>query len=145
MLLILNSIETTDSLLQARVSSINGDPSVRCSNFEDTATHLMLVDPVEKNQSKQSNRKISVSSSLAGRGNGTGVDLRWYPTWEYKKLDEKEKKELGDWRKTPAGESAMKKLREDAAKKRKSHLPVLKVMEMAMIVKRRDTRNLRKL
>ena len=33
-------------------------------------------------------------------------------------LDDKEKKELGDWRKSPAGEAAMKKSREDAAKKR---------------------------
>ena len=47
------------------------------------------------------------------------MDLRWYPNWEYKKLDDKEEKELGDWRKTPAGEAAMKKSREDAAKKRK--------------------------
>ena len=75
-LLIINSIDTTDSLLQAHVSSINGDPSGRGSNFEDTATHLMLTDPVERNQSKQSNRKITVSSSLEGRGTGTGVDLR---------------------------------------------------------------------
>ena len=79
----------------------------------------MLVDPVERNQFKQSNRKITVSSTLAGRGTGTGVNLRWYPNWEYKKLDDKEKKELGDWRKTPVGEAAMKKSREEAAKKRK--------------------------
>ena len=82
-LLIINSINTTDSLLQAHVSSINGDPTGRGSSFENTATHLMLVDPVERNQSKQNNRKISVSSTLAGRGTGTGVDLRWYPNWEY--------------------------------------------------------------
>ena len=56
---------------------------------------------------------------MAGRGSGTGVNLRWYPIWEYKKLADKEKKELGDWRKTPAGELAMKKLREDDSKKRK--------------------------
>ena len=110
-LLILNSIKTTDSLLQAHVSSINGDPSGRGSNFEDTATHLMLADPVKKNQSKQSNRKITVSSSLAVKGTGIGVDLKWNPNWEHKKLDNKEKKDLGDWRKTPAGEAAMKKLR----------------------------------
>ena len=78
MLLIINSINTTDSLLQAHVSIINGDPSGRDSTFEDTATHLMLTDPVEKNQSKQSNRKIIVSSRLAGRGTGTGVNLRWH-------------------------------------------------------------------
>ena len=95
MLLIINSIDTTESLLQAHISSINGDPTCRGSSFESTATHLMLADPVEQNQSKQS-RKISISSTLAGRGSGTGVDLRWYPNWEYKKLDDKEKKELGD-------------------------------------------------
>ena len=118
MLLIIKSIDTTESLLQAHISSINGDSTGRGSSFESTATHLMLADPVERNQSKQS-RKISISSTLAGRGSGTGVDLRWYPNWEYKKLDDKEKKELGDWRKTPAGEAAMKKSREEAAKKRK--------------------------
>ena len=114
--MIINLIDTTDSLLQAHVLSINGDPSGQGSTFEDTATHLMLVDPVKRNQSKQNNRKITVSSSLAGRGTGTGVDLRWYPNWENKKLDDKEKKEIGDWRKTPAGELATKKLRENAAK-----------------------------
>ena len=50
-LLIINSIDTTDSLLQAYILSINGDPSSRGSTFEDTATHLMLADPVEWNQS----------------------------------------------------------------------------------------------
>ena len=72
----------------------------------------MLVDPVERNQSKQKNRKITISSSLVGRGTGTGVDMRWYPNWECKKLDDREKKELGDWRKILAGELTMKKLQE---------------------------------
>ena len=81
-LLTINLIDTTDSLLQAHVSSINGDPTGRGSSFENTATHLMLVDPVERNQSKQNNRKITVSSTLAGRGTNTGVNLRWYPNWE---------------------------------------------------------------
>ena len=76
MLLILSLIETTDSLLQAHVLSINGDPSGRVSSFEDTATHLMLADPVEKNQSKQSNRKVFIPSSLAGRGTGRSYRCR---------------------------------------------------------------------
>ena len=119
MSLTINWIDTTDSLHQAHVSSINEDPTGRGSSFEDTATHLMLADPVERNQSKQNNRKTTVSSTLAERGTGTSVGLRWYSNWEYKKLDDKKKKELGDWRKTPAREAAMKKLQEDAAKKRK--------------------------
>ena len=48
-LLIINSIDTADSLLQAHVSSINGEPTGRGSSFEQTATHLMLADPVERN------------------------------------------------------------------------------------------------
>ena len=79
MLLIINLNNTADSLLQAHVSRINGDTSGRGSTFEDTVTHLMLADPVERNQFKQNNRKIAVSSSLAGRGTNTGVDVRWYP------------------------------------------------------------------
>ena len=51
-LLIINSINTTDSLLQAHVYSINEDPTGRGSSFENTATHLMLADPVERKQSK---------------------------------------------------------------------------------------------
>ena len=118
-LLILDLIKRTDSLLQVHVSGINSNPSGCGVSFEDTTTHLMLAYLVKNNQLKQSNRKASVSSSLAGRGTSTSVTLRWYPNWEYKKLDDKEKKELGDWRKTPAWELAMKKLREDVAKKRK--------------------------
>ena len=65
---------------------------------------------------------------MAGIGTGTGVDLRWYSNLEYIKLDSKKKKELDDWRKTPAGELATKKLREDAAKEKSSQDPVLQVV-----------------
>ena len=57
-LLIINSIDTTGSLLQTHVLSINVDLSGLGSTFEDTATHLMLADPVERNQSKQRREKF---------------------------------------------------------------------------------------
>ena len=76
MLQILALIEATDPLLQAHVFTINGDPDVRGSNFEEPTTHLMLADPVEKEHTKQSSCKSPpVFSTLAGRGDSTGVDL----------------------------------------------------------------------
>ena len=79
----------------------------------------MLADPVEKHKSKQT-KKVTISSSLAGRGT-TGVDLRWYPNAEFKKLSDDQRNELMEWRKTPEGESAMKRSLEEARKKRKNN------------------------
>ena len=118
-LTLLASIETTESLLQAHIAQINGDPNGKGSDFEETATHLMLADPVEKHKSKQT-KKVTISSSLAGRGT-TGVDLRWYPNAEFKKLSDDQRNELMEWRKTPEGESAMKRSLEEARKKRKNN------------------------
>ena len=116
-LTLLASIETTESLLQAHIAQINGDPNGKGSDFEETATHLMLADPVEKHKSKQT-KKVTISSLLAGRGT-TGVDLRWYPNAEFRKLSDDQRNELMEWRKTPEGESAMKRSLEEARKKRK--------------------------
>lgn len=118
-LTLLASIETTESLLQAHIAQINGDPNGKGSDFEETATHLMLADPVEKHKSKQT-KKVTISSSLAGRGT-TGVDLRWYPNAEFRKLSDDQRNELMEWRKTPEGESAMKRSLEESRKKRKQN------------------------
>ena len=72
---ILALIETTYTILQAHVSNINADQLVRGSNLIETATYFMLADPVERQHTKQSSRKVSISSTLAGRGDVTGVDL----------------------------------------------------------------------
>ena len=85
----------------------------------------MLVDLVKKQQSKQSGYRVSVSSSLMGRGSITRIDFCWYPNWEFKKLDEKEKKELDDWRNTPAGEASMNKDHEEKIKNCKQAVVVV--------------------
>ena len=79
-LTLLGSIETTDPLLQAHIAQINVDvdPNGKGGDFEETATHLMmLADPIEKHKSKHTGKKVTISSSLVERGS-TGVDLRWY-------------------------------------------------------------------
>ena len=47
--------------------------------------------------------------------------LRWYPNDEYQKLSTDQKTELLKWRKTPAGESAALKAREERDERRKAH------------------------
>ena len=44
---LLDSIQTTNFLLTAHISMVNTDLTGLGNSFEDTATHLMLADPVE--------------------------------------------------------------------------------------------------
>ena len=75
-LLIMNSIQSTDPLLNAHIATISRDPSGFGADFEKTATHLMLADPVTKTHAKQNTKGPSISTtSLAGGGLSTGVDL----------------------------------------------------------------------
>ena len=84
----------------------------------------MIADPVEKERtSKNTGKKMAhISSALAGRGATTNVDLRWYPNDEYQKLSNDQKNELLKWRKTPAGEAAALKAKEEREKRKKAHL-----------------------
>lgn len=54
------------------------------SNFVRTAEHLKKAGPVEKSLAKS--KKMTISSTLAGKGDSTGVEFRWYTFREYKDL-----------------------------------------------------------
>lgn len=57
---------------------VNADPIGLGNSFEDTVTHLMLVDPVEaKIRPHKTLTDASISSTLAGKDE-TGVDLHLY-------------------------------------------------------------------
>ena len=73
-------------------STINSDPDGMDSDFEKTAEHLIKSDPVEKSMSKS--KKMTISSTLGGKGDSTGVEFRWYTMKEYKELLETQKQEL---------------------------------------------------
>ena len=116
-LTLLGSVETSESLLKAHIAQINGDPNGKEDDFEETATHLMLADIVEKHIENKTNKsRASISSSLAGRGS-TGVDLRWYPNSEFWKLSDDQRNELMKWRKTLYGDATMKKYLEESRNK----------------------------
>ena len=124
---LITSIITSESLLIAHISQVNADPVGLGANFEATATHLMLADPIEmKELSRGTSRGASIFSTAAGRGDITGVDLRWYNPEEFRKLTQDERTELARWRKSDDGKAviaaSLKKYKADKAtiKKRKS-------------------------
>ena len=119
------TITTTNLLLIAHILQVNADTIGLGSNFEATATHLILADPIETKLATSGWKRVSISS-LSGRSNSTGVDLRWYTMDEFKKLNLEQKSELGRWRRSEAGQAviaeSLAKFREEkaAGKKRKS-------------------------
>ena len=92
---LMSTITTTNPLLIAHILQVNADPTGLGSNFEATAAHLMLADPIKTKEYKRGTSRVSISAALAGRGDSTGVDLRWYSPAEFKKLTSEQKSELG--------------------------------------------------
>ena len=88
-LLLIASITTTNNLLIAHISMINGDPNGLGNSFEGIATHLMLAGPIEKNVKSKRSESALMSFVLAGRGSN-GVDLRWYNRNEFKQLTQEQ-------------------------------------------------------
>ena len=77
---LLDSIENNDHMLTAHIANINSDLRGLGSNFQDTVSHLMLADPVEKRLTKSGGTKraydaVVSGTQLAGRDAATGVDL----------------------------------------------------------------------
>ena len=105
-------------------SLINGDLAGKGSNFQQTVSHLLVADPVEKRLTKSGTKRafdaVVSGTQLAGRDAATGVDLRWYPTPEFKKLSNEKKAALAEWRKTPEGEAAFKAARAEQKAEQKS-------------------------
>ena len=89
-------ITSTINLLIAHITMINGDPNGLGHSFEDTATHLMLADPIDKSvKSKRTSGGVLTSSALAGR-DCTGINLHCYNPNEFKQFQE-QKDELVMW------------------------------------------------
>ena len=65
-------------------------------DFEAAASALIEIDPYRRSQKNPTgNRQANVSAIDFGAGRGTtGVDLRWHPRKDSKKLSEEQKDEL---------------------------------------------------
>ena len=104
---LIDSIENSDAALQAAIANIRQNTNGMRDDFEKAAAVLLPVDPYVKNISSRKSISFQISSlgraNSFGRGEQTGVDLRWYKADEYAKLKPSEKKELSAWQQTDEG------------------------------------------
>jgi len=122
---LIDSIDNQDAALQAAVASIRQNTNQTRDDFEKAAAVLLPVDPYARNNAnkKTVNFQISAlgSSNKFGRGESTGVDLRWYKANEYVKLTSEQKDELTAWQKSSDGKRQIANSKKDYfASKKKS-------------------------
>jgi hypothetical protein len=118
---LLEGIHSSDAGLQAAMASVRLDnvPGGKRSDFEAAAAHLLPYDPVQNKRNSASKRGAGDISDLSGaevssfgakEGIGkSGVHLRWHTTEEYGNLDDDQKDEIRQWRKTDPASIAYKK------------------------------------
>ena len=119
---LIDSIACNDNTLQAAIGLVRANTNNMRHDFEAAASALIEVDPFKrgnKSGGTQRTANISAIDFSAGRGS-TGVDLRWQPNKEFKKLPEEQKNELREWMQTQEGKKLMKQSRKAAAAKRKA-------------------------
>ena len=119
---LIDSIACNDNTLQAAIGLVRANTNNMRHDFEAAASALIEVDPFKrgnKSGGTQRTANISAIDFSAGRGS-TGVDLRWHPNKEFKKLPEEQKNELREWMQTQEGKKLMKQSRKAAAAKRKA-------------------------
>ena len=119
---LIDSISCNDNTLQAAIGLVRANTNNMRNDFELAASALIEVDPYRRgNKSGTAPRTANVSAIdfSAGRGS-SGVDLRWHPHKEFKKLPEDQKNELREWMQTQEGKKVMKQGRKAASSKRKA-------------------------
>ena len=119
---LIDSITCNDATLQAAIGLVRANTNNMRNDFELAAGALIEVDPYCRTNKggNPCTANVSAIEFNAGRGE-TGVDFRWHPHKEFKKLPDNQCEELLSWMKTQEGSKAMKKSRQDAAKKRKGN------------------------
>ena len=119
---LIDSINCADNTLQAAIGLIRANTNEMRSNFEAAASTLIEVDPYRRSHKTTTSERTATIAAIdfsAGRG-ASGVDLRWHPPKEFKKLTSEQKEELTTWMKSQDGKKVMRKSRKAAiAKKRK--------------------------
>ena len=97
---LIDSINNSDTTLQAAIGLVRANTNNMRSDFEAAASSLIEVDPYHRSSRNNPNTgrtaNVSAIDFSGGRGN-TGVDLRWHPTSEFKALPEDQKDELMEW------------------------------------------------
>ena len=121
---LIDSISCQDNTLQAAIGLIRANTNNMRNDFELAASALIEVDPYRRGNKTGFNRTANVSAIdfSAGRGQ-TGVDFRWHPHKDFKRLPDDQKEKLLAWMKTQEGKDTMRKSRKahDAAKRKRGN------------------------
>ena len=125
---LINAIETSDAQLLTAIEAVRGDEEAdgKGENFEKAAAHLMPACPVARKRGKK--RPVGdISDVQAGEtvktklGIGsTGVHLRYHTKAEYAKLNDEQRSELWQYRKSNPDEFDTKKRPRGGKEKGKS-------------------------
>lgn len=112
---LIDSITNSDAALQAAIANIRQNANESRDDFEKASAILLPVDPYSRNAANKKTISFQISALGAadkfGRGQETGVDLRWYKASEYANLKDEQKKELQAWQKSTEGKKAIAKSR----------------------------------
>ena len=108
---LIDGIENSDAALQAAIANVRQNTNGMRDDFEKAAAVLLPVDPFEKNSANKKTVNFQISAlgkaNQFGRGENTGVDLRWYKPGEYAKLTPAEKIELNAWQRSEEGKKSV--------------------------------------
>ena len=99
---LLKSITSMDPKIVSSITHINGN-SVERDNFEEASDFILLNAPNNGNAPEKSHRISGAKMKKTKKKNGTGdsgVEFRYYTKDKYRKLTDKQKRELSEWRKT---------------------------------------------
>ena len=108
---LIDSIACSDTALQAAIGLVRANTNNMRNDFEAAASTLIEVDPYRKSQrSGGGGRNATIAAIDFGAGRGsTGVDLRWHPKPEFKKLSDEQRDELVKWMRTSEGKKVLQK------------------------------------
>lgn len=105
---LMEAIQCPDAELQASLAAIRMDtagPTAKRNHFENAASFLLPSDPVMKKRKLNGERGTNATvSAVTGSGKlkvgtgKTGVQFRYYPRKEYRKLNDDQRAELNAWR-----------------------------------------------
>ena len=102
---LIKSITSKDPSIVASITHIQGDDERR-NDFEKAADFMLLNAPTPKDM--QESHRVSALGTVTttGKGSGdktigkTGIELRYYKRDEYNRLNNAQKRELHEWRKS---------------------------------------------
>ncbi len=119
---LIDSITCQDNTLQAVIGLVRANTNNMRNDFESAASAMIEVDPYKRSNKSNANQRTANISAIdfsAGRGS-SGVDLRWHPHKEFKRLPEDQKNDLREWMKTQEGKKLAKQGRKAVATKCKT-------------------------